>query len=127
MEAVASLCPRIYFKPAKKNLKWAGYDLINKALAPQPLNLGDKVVMRPKLTIMRGAGDNHLLAKQFRMARWKENRGIAALERDPPGVPMDKERHLIDCVSYIMLDGPEFYDKTRRLTPPTILYPNLAY
>src|SRR5215472_4545199 len=117
----------IYFQPAKKNLRWVGYDLLNRALTPQPLNLGDKVLMRPKLTIMRGMGDNHLLAKQLRMARWKENRGVAALEKDPPGQPMDKERHLIDCVSYILLNQPQFFDKTHRLTERKPLYENLGY
>ena len=61
------------------------------------------------------------------MVRWKENRGIAALEKDPPGQPMDKERHLIDCVSYILLEGPQFYDKTSKLTPFKPIYENIGY
>jgi len=117
----------IYFRPGKKNRHYAGYDLINKALTPAPVNLGTEVVMRPKLTIMRGAGDNHLLAKQFRQVHWKENRGIAALEKDPPGQPMDKERHLIDCVSYILLEEPQFWDKTAKLSTFEPIYKNIGY
>jgi len=39
---------------------------------------------------------------------------------------MDKDRHLIDCVSYILLDDPQFIDPTRRPSEFTPIYKNLS-
>lgn len=105
---------RITWRPGKKNRGYFGYDLINRALALQKFSTGEAIELRPGLTIMRGCGDNDLLAKQFKMARWKQNKGAAALEKDPPGEPVDKDRHLIDGISYIMLYEPDFIDETPR-------------
>ena len=33
------------------------------------------------------------------------------MRKDAPSDPMDKDRHLIDCVSYILLDDPRFIDQ----------------
>jgi len=40
---------------------------------------------------------------------------------------MDKDRHLIDCVSYILLDDPRFIDPTRRLREFAPIYKNVGY
>jgi hypothetical protein len=56
------------------------------------------------LTIMRSCGDNHILVRQIKSLRFKEFKG-AFIDKDPPSDPMDKDRHLIDCVSYILLDS----------------------
>ena len=40
---------------------------------------------------------------------------------------MDKDRHLIDCVSYILLDDPRFVDQRGGLSTFEPIYPNLAY
>jgi hypothetical protein len=31
------------------------------------------------------------------------------IDKDPPSEPMDKDRHSIDCVSYILLDSPRLF------------------
>src|SRR5215469_758810 len=43
---------------------------------------------------------NHILAHQFKSLRFKAFKG-AVIDKDPPSDPMDKDRHLIDCVNYI--------------------------
>ena len=39
---------------------------------------------------------------------------------------MDKDRHLIDCVSYILLDDPRFIDQRGGLSTFEPIYPSLA-
>jgi hypothetical protein len=75
---------------------------------------------------MRGCGYNDELVRQFKMLRFREFKGNV-VDKDPPSDPMDKERHLIDCVSYILLDGPMFIDRSRK--PPNFdpTYPSLGY
>ena len=41
--------------------------------------------------------------------------------------PMDKDRRLIDCVSYILLDDPRFIDQRGGLSTFEPIYPSLAY
>ena len=41
--------------------------------------------------------------------------------------PMDKDRHLIDCVSYILLDDPQFIDQRRCPSTFQPIYPNLGH
>jgi hypothetical protein len=64
------------------------------------------------LTIMCDCGDNYILVQQFKSLRFKEFKG-AVIDKDPPSDPMDKDRHLIDCVSYILLDDPWFINRRR--------------
>jgi len=98
------------FQPAKKNRKYSGYDLIHEALSPQKYTMGNEEIVRPKLRIMRGLGDNHKVSQQFRDLRFKKLKGDPS-EKDAPPDPMNKDRHLIDCVSYNLLAEPEFIPK----------------
>jgi hypothetical protein len=100
----------IIFRPAKKNREYAGYDKISEAL-----RLTDcEGVKRPRLRIVRGNGDNDILVSQIKGLRFKELKGVAAQEKDAPGDPREKERHLVDCLSYGLLDGPRFIEPKRR-------------
>jgi hypothetical protein len=116
----------ITFRPAKKNREYAGYELISKALVPKKWSDGVTEEMRPTLTIFRGCGDNDLLVEQFKNLRFREFRGIV-VDKDPPADPMEKDRHLIDCLSYILLDDPRFIDPRGGLSTFEPIYPNLAY
>ncbi len=102
----------LIFTPAKKNREYAGYDLIEDALTPKKWTVGNIEVMKPTLTIMAGCGDNDILAFQMKQLRWKELTGEAVVNKDAPGQPVDKDHHLVDCVSYILLDGPRFIDRS---------------
>ena len=77
------------------------------------------------LTIMRDGSDNHILVQQFKSLRFKESKGTV-IDKDPPSDPMDKDRHLIDCVSYILLDDRRFIDQRGCLSTFEPIYPNLA-
>ena len=79
--------------------------------------------------------DQHLLgrfarlwagAMQFKSVRFKEFKG-AVIDKDPPSDPMDKDRHLIDCFSCILLVDPRFIDPRGGLSTFEPIYPNLAY
>jgi hypothetical protein len=116
----------VIFLPAKKNREYAGYDLINDALALKKFTYGAEEIEKPILTIMRGCGDNDQLIRQMRSLRFREFKGPVT-DKDPPADPMEKERHLVDCLSYILLDGPRFiepYDGGDGFTP---IYPKLGY
>jgi hypothetical protein len=78
------------------------------------------------LTIMRGCGDNQILVQQFKSLRFKEYKDTV-IDKDPPSDPMDKDRHLIDCVNYILLDGQRFSDQRGGLSTFVPIYPNLGY
>jgi len=75
---------------------------------------------------MRACGDNDILVQQFKSLRFKEFKG-AVIDKDPPSDPMDKDRHLIDCVSYILLDSPRFIDPSAEWPEFNPIYPSLAY
>jgi hypothetical protein len=75
---------------------------------------------------MCGCSGNHILVQQFKSLRFKEFKGTV-IDKDPPSDPMDKDRHLIDCVSYILLDDPRFIDQRGCLSTFEPIYPNLAY
>jgi hypothetical protein len=122
----AYLDENITFRPAKKNKGFAGYSLISKALTPTSFIVGNVEEKKPLLTIMRGCGDNDILVSQFKSLRFKEFKGTV-IDKDPPSDPMDKDRHLIDCVSYILLDDPRFIDQRGGLSTFEPIYPNLAY
>ena len=51
----------------------------------------------------------------------------ASLRFYTPSVPMDKDRHLIDCMSYIHLEDPRFIDPRGGLSMFEPIYPSLAY
>ena len=106
----------LVFIAAKKNRDFTGYELINEALKPTSYMVGDKEVMRPRLTIMRGCGDNDELVYQLKSLRYREWKGTVT-DKDAPEEPQDKRRHLIDCVSYILLDKPRFIEKRRPQEP----------
>lgn len=114
------------FRPAKKNREYAGYELISKALTPTKYVVGNEERFKPRLTIMRGCGYNGELVRQFKMLRFREHRGNV-VDKDAPSDPMDKARHLIDCVSYILLDGPQFIDPSGHLSSFEPIYPSIGY
>jgi hypothetical protein len=114
------------FTPAKKNRGYAGYNLINDALTPKRYIVGSEEHFKPRLTIMRGCGHNHILVQQFRNLRFRKLKGDVE-EKVAPPEPIDKDRHLIDCVSYILLDGPMFIDRSRRPPDFAPTYPSLGY
>jgi len=99
----------IIFRPAKKNREHAGYDKISEMLRCAEIE-GEQ---RPRLTIIRGAGDNDILVAQIKGLRYNELTGVAATEKDPPPDPLNKDKHLIDCLSYILLDEPSFREPRR--------------
>jgi hypothetical protein len=80
---------------------------------------------RPRLTIMRGVGDNDELAAQLRDLRFREHRGTV-VDKDAPEEVEQKRRHLVDCLSYILLDGPEFIPAGQRSGFHSI-YPKIGY
>jgi hypothetical protein len=116
----------IHFQPAKKNRDLVGYDLINEALKPTPYTIGDTVEQRPRLTIWAGCGDNDELVRQMKYLRYREWKGVVT-DKDAPEEPEQKDRHLIDCVSYILLDGPQFIDSSGQLSTFEPIYPAIGY
>ena len=75
---------------------------------------------------MRDCGDNDIRVRQFKSLRFKEHKRTV-IDKDPPSDPMDEDRHLIDCVSYILLDDPRLIDQRGGLGTSKPIYPNLAY
>jgi hypothetical protein len=116
----------VYFNPAKKNRDLVGFDLINEALQPRPYTVGDKTEQRPLLTIMRGCGDNDELVWQMRFLRYREWKGIVT-DKDAPEEPQQKDRHLVDCLSYILLDGPRFIDRRPAVSDFEPTYSSIGY
>jgi hypothetical protein len=98
----------IYFQPAKRNRDHSGYDLIGQALKLAEYNDGE----RPELTIMAGCGDNDELIRELRTVRFREWKQVMT-DKDPPEEVEQKQRHLVDCLSYILLDDPRFIDLRR--------------
>ena len=111
---------------AKKNFEYAGYDLIVEALRPRPYIVGNDTLMRTRLRIVRGMGSNDELAYQLRTLRYREWKGNVT-DKDAPEEPEQKRRHLVDCLSYLLLHEPCFVEPHTRLSKPQILYPSLAY
>lgn len=117
----------LQFWPAKRNLEYAGYNDIIQAMVPQTYSWGAGDIKKPKFTIMRGCGHNHILIKQFKTLRWKDLRGIAAEEKDFPREPLGKDRHLIDCVSYCFLNGLHFVNPSPGGSDWKPIYPAIGY
>lgn len=112
------------FYAAKKNRDGAGFELINAALQPLKITIGDEVTSQPRLRIMRG---NDELVWQLMHLRFDEWRGAGmAAEKDPPERVREVRKHLVDCVSYILLDEPRHIVR-RRAEEPAMIYPNLGY
>jgi hypothetical protein len=116
----------VHFQPAKKNRDLSGYDLINDALTPRKFVVGDKEELRPLLTIWKDCGDNDKLVWQFKNLRFREWKGTVT-DKDAPEEPEQKERHLIDCLSYILLDGPRFIERRRNRGTWKPINPALGY
>jgi hypothetical protein len=116
----------VYFNPAKTNRDLSGYDLINDALKPVPFMIGNEEKMKPRLTILGKCGDNDQLAYQLKNLRFREWKGNVT-DKDPPEEPEDKRRHLVDCLSYILLDGPRFVEQRKSRSTFEPLYPSLGY
>jgi hypothetical protein len=116
----------VYFSPAKKNRDLSGYDKINEALKLKEYTVGDRTEEWPRLTIWRGCRDNDVLVHQLKSLRYKEWKGNVT-DKDAPEEPQQKERHLIDCLSYILLDGPEFISQEKRTSTYRPQYPRLGY
>jgi hypothetical protein len=100
----------ISFQPAKKNIGYQGYEKISQALKPRKVKIDGVEVVRPLLTIWRGCGDNHKLIHRLRTLRYREWKNNVT-DKNAPEEPEDKERHLVDCLSYIMLDRPRFVEQ----------------
>jgi hypothetical protein len=115
-----------YFYPAKKNRDLSGYDLINEALKPQEYTVGNRTEEWPRLTIWKGCGDNEVLVHQLKSLRYKEWKGNVT-DKDAPEEPQQKERHLIDCLSYILLDGPGFVSQGKPVSTWRPQYPAIGY
>jgi hypothetical protein len=100
----------VMFQPAKKNRNYNGYDLIQEAFRPVPFVVNGKTERRPKLVIWQDCGDNDELVYQLKTLRFREWKGTVD-DKDAPEEPQEKRRHLIDCLSYILLDKPRFIEK----------------
>src|SRR5437879_3966247 len=95
---------RLYFQPAKKNRDMSGFELINEALKLKPYSTGSVDEMRPQLAIQSG---NEELVYQISHLRFAEFRGNV-VDKDDPQMPVEKRRHLVDALCYILLDRPRF-------------------
>jgi hypothetical protein len=115
----------IYWRPAKKNIGYAGYALISKVLAPSKYSVGNEEQSGPLLTIMQGCGDNEKLVRQLKFLRWREWRGTVP-NKDAPDTPEEKDRHLVDCLSYILLEMPELIE-TKKPAKYPVQYPAIGW
>jgi len=97
----------VHFQPAKKNRDLSGFELVNEALKLKPYNVGNGEETRPRLTIMEG---NEELAYQISHLRFAEFRGNV-VDKDSPQSPIEKRRHLVDALCYVLLDKPRFVEK----------------
>ena len=113
----------LFFNPAKRNRDNSGFDLISEALRLKPY--GEEKEERPMLTIMAGCGDNDFLIHKLKTIRFREWKQVMT-DKDPPEEVEDKEKHLIDGLSYILLDEPRFVDPSPIREEYTPLYPGLG-
>ena len=67
-----------------------------------------------------------ILVRQLKSLRYKEWKGNIT-DKDAPEEPQQKERHLIDCLSYILLDRPEFVSQGKSVSTRKLMYPSLGY
>jgi hypothetical protein len=113
----------LFFYPAKKNRDMSGFELINEALKPKPYAAGSEELMRPRLTVMTGNDELVYQISHLRFAEWRGN----VVDKNDPQMPIEKRRHLVDALCYILLDQPRFVDVRRK--PNTAydpIYPNLG-
>ncbi len=113
----------LHFRPAKKNRDMSGFELINEALKPKPYSVGDEEKLRPLLTVM---DDNDELVYQIRHLRFAEWRGNV-VDKNDPQMPVEKRRHLVDGLCYILLDEPRFVDISKKQSDWDPIYPTLGY
>ena len=99
----------LYFDPAKKNRDLSGLDLINAALKPTPVVVGNEQKLEPELTFMKGNDELVWQISHLRFAEWRGN----VVDKDPPEKAQEKRRHLVDCLAYILLDEPYFAEPKR--------------
>jgi hypothetical protein len=103
----------VYFQPAKKNRDNSGFELINEALKLKPYSVGNREELRPRLTIMEG---NEEFAYQISRLRFAEFRGNV-VDKEDPQAPVEKRRHLVDALCYILLDQPRFIERSKPQPP----------
>jgi len=114
------------FYPAKRNIGYVGYDAIAEALKPKPFTVGNEEKAKPTLTIFAGCGDNDELAYQLKTLRYREWKGNVA-DKDAPEEPEQRRRHLVDCLSYIVLSDPVLIDRSAPKATFQPIYPALGY
>jgi len=99
----------LHFQAAKKNRDMSGFERINEALKLKPYSTGDLEQMRPGLTIMEGNDELVYQVSHLRFAEWRGN----VIDKDDPQMPVEKRRHLVDALCYILLDKPRFIEKRK--------------
>jgi hypothetical protein len=59
--------------------------------------------------------DNELVYQigHLRFAEWREN----VIDKDDPQMPVEKRRHLVDTLCYILLDKPRFIGRRPQPEP----------
>lgn len=113
----------VHFQPAKRNKDLSGYDMISEAFKLKPY--GENGELRPTLTIMKGCGDNDELIYRLKTLRFREYKQPQT-DKNPLEEVEDKNRHLIDCLSYILLDEPRYVDPNPHREEYKPLYPGLG-
>jgi hypothetical protein len=113
----------LYFEPAKKNRDLSGFELINAALKPTPVIVGDEQKLEPLLTFMKGNDELVWQISHLRFAEWHGN----VVDKDPPEKAQEKRRHLVDCLAYILLDEPYFAPPKREQPQWKPRYKGIAY
>ncbi len=79
--------------------------------------------MRPQLRVMPGNEELVHQISHLRFAEWRGN----VIDKNDPQSPVEKRRHLVDALCYILLDQPRFVDTRRRPdTAPEPIYPNMG-
>lgn len=66
----------------------------------------DKMVRPPRLYVFRNC---QRLVWEIEHYKWQEFKGITAEDKDPKGVPVDKDDHLIEDLGRIVLEEPNFF------------------
>lgn len=90
----------IYFLPAKNDID-TGINLIKEGLKV------NEEIGKPKIFFF-----NNLVFtfNEIKNYRWKEISDVVSLNKNQPDKPVDKNDHLLDCLKYIMLANPHYYN-----------------